>query len=544
MTDIEIARSVKKENIENVAKKLGLKKSDIMPYGEYMAKIKKTNFGKKQGKLVLVSAINPTKAGIGKTTVSIGLADALSSQGEKVCLALREPSLGPVFGVKGGATGGGMSQVVPMEEINLHFTGDFHAITTANNLLCSMVDNSIFYDNPLDVDPDTIVFCRCMDLNERSLREVELLVPVKRKERFVITAASEIMAVLCVAKNMQDLVERLGNIYVCKNKQGQPLFAKDFGAHNAMAVVLKNAIMPNLVQTLEGTPAIVHCGPFANIAHGCNSVVATKTALNLADYCITEAGFGADLGAEKFIDFKCRIAGLVPDCVVLVATIKALKLHGGANENDLEKEDVEAVKRGLCNLQHHVEVVKNVFNLNVVVTLNKYVTDTKKEVEVVEKAMKGIDFVVNDVWGKGSAGGQALAEKVKKCCNKKSEIKFAYDLSDSVEQKIEKVVKKVYGGSGVVFGTRAKRALETIYQMGLEKLPVIIAKTQFSLSDDKSKIGRPQNFVVDVKDIEIKTGAGFLVVVCGNILLMPALSKKPAALGMKIDANGVVDGLF
>ena len=544
MTDIEIASSVKLQRIEDVAKKLGLSASQIIQYGEHKAKIKEVKQGKKKGKLILVTAINPTKAGIGKTTVSIGLADALAKRGESVCLALREPSLGPVFGSKGGATGGGQSQVVPMEDINLHFNGDFHAITSANNLLCSAVENHIYFGNELGVDETTIVFRRCIDLNERGLREIELSVPCRRKERFVITAASEIMAILCLSKNLEDLKNRLGNIYVCNDKKGKPLFAKDFGVHNAMTILLKDALMPNLVQTLCGTPAIIHGGPFANIAHGCNSVIATKTALSLADFCITEAGFGADLGAEKFLDFKCRLAKLNPDCVVLVATIKALKLHGGVEEAMLENENVDAVKLGVANLVHHTEVIQKVFGLPLVVTLNRFQSDTEKEIKAVKDSLGAVEVVENEVYSKGADGGKQLAKAVYERCLKKSKLKYAYDLSDEFLTKLQKVVKNVYGGKGVELSATAKESLKNITKLGFQSLPIIVAKTQFSLSSDKTKIGRPKDFIVEVKDIELKSGAGFLVVVCGDIMLMPALGKKPAYLNMKIDKTGKIEGLF
>ncbi|MGN1259095.1 MAG: formate--tetrahydrofolate ligase [Christensenellales bacterium] len=544
-TDIEIAREVKPHKITSVAKSLGVNRSDLILYGDYKAKISAKPMDNPKGKLILVTAINPTKAGIGKTTVSIGLADSFKLNKKSVCLALREPSLGPVFGTKGGATGGGYSQVIPMEDINLHFNGDFHAITSANNLLCSLIDNHIFQGNELNIDPKNILFRRCMDLNERALRDIDCNTTYDRKERFVITAASEIMAIMCLATNLVDLKQRLGNIMVALNKRGEPIYARYLHAEESMAILLKDALKPNLVQTLIGTPAIIHCGPFANIAHGCNSILATRLAMSYADYCITEAGFGADLGAEKFLDFKCRIANFKPNCVVLVATIRALKLHGGESQDNLAEENLDALKNGICHLRHHINVLKNVYKVPYVVTLNKYATDTPKEIELVKQELKDSDIIVNDVWGKGGKGANELMQAViSKCEEDNSKFSFAYKLNDSVENKILNIVKKVYGGKSVTFTEQAKFALKTIKKEKLEGLPIIMAKTQFSLSADKDLIGAPSNFNVEVKDIEIRTGAGFLVVVCGNILLMPALGKKPAALGMTIDKNEVISGLF
>lgn len=547
MTDIEIARSIKPKKITDIAKKLGVKKNNLCLYGNYKAKITKLPAENSNGKLVLVTAINPTKAGIGKTTVSIGLADALNLKGKNVCLALREPSLGPVFGVKGGATGGGYSQIIPMEDINLHFTGDFHAITSANNLLCSLVDNHIFHGNALNADPNTIMFKRCLDLNERSLREIECLnLPFIRKDYFTITAASEIMAIMCLAKNITDLKKRLGNIMVCLNKNGKPLYAKDFKAEESMAILLKDALMPNLVQTLAGTPALVHCGPFANIAHGCNSIIATKMALNYSDYCITEAGFGADLGAEKFLDFKCRIANLKPNCVVLIATIKALKLHGGINEKELDSENLDALKIGLQNLNHHIKTITETFKLPLVVTLNQYSTDTEAEIECVKKNVpNNIKVIVNNVWAKGGNGALELADEVIKSCEQdNSAFSYAYNLDDSVEEKINKIIKKVYGGKGAILTEKALQKIDLIKKLKLENLPIIMAKTQFSLTANKDLINAPKDFEIEIKDLEIRTGAGFIVAICGNMLLMPALSKTPAALNMKINNSGKIDGLF
>lgn len=547
MTDIEIARSIKPKKITDIAKKLGVRKSHLSLYGNYKAKITKLPAENINGKLVLVTAINPTKAGIGKTTVSIGLADALSLKGKNVCLALREPSLGPVFGVKGGATGGGYSQIIPMEDINLHFTGDFHAITSANNLLCSLVDNHIFHGNSLNADPNTIMFKRCLDLNERSLREIECLnLPFNRKDSFTITAASEIMAIMCLAKNITDLKKRLGNIMVCLNKNGKPLYAKDFNAEESMAILLKDALMPNLVQTLAGTPALVHCGPFANIAHGCNSIIATKMALNYSDYCITEAGFGADLGAEKFLDFKCRVANLKPNCVVLIATIKALKLHGGINEKELNFENLDALKIGMQNLNHHIKTITETFKLPLVVTLNQYSTDTEAEIECVKKNVpNNIKVIVNNVWAKGGNGALELADEVIKSCEQdNSAFSYAYNLEDPVEEKINKIIKKVYGGKGAILTEKALQKIDLIKKLKLENLPIIMAKTQFSLTANKDLINAPKDFEIEIKDLEIRTGAGFIVAICGNMLLMPALSKSPAAINMKINNSGKIDGLF
>ena len=543
MTDIEIARMYRMVSIHKTAKKLKLNSKDLSLYGDYKAKITATKVDSRQGKLILVTAINPTKAGIGKTTVSIGLADAFTKAKDKVCLALREPSLGPVFGVKGGATGGGYSQIVPMEDINLHFTGDFHAITSANNLLCSFVDNHIFQGNDLKVDVNNIFIKRCLDVNDRALRNLTINSSYCREEQFVITAASEVMAILCMAENLDDLKRRLGNIMVALNSEGKPLYARDFKVVDAMAILLKDAIYPNLVQTLGGTPAIVHGGPFANIAHGCNSVIATKLALSRADYVITEAGFGADLGAEKFIDFKCRQSGLSPDCVVLVATIRALKLHGGADELSLDKENLEALNEGLPNLLHHIKVIREIYKLPVVVTLNKYITDTQNEIDLVCNAVKE-DVVVNDVWAKGGLGAIELMQKVKENCLSKKECCFAYKLEDSIEEKLNDIVKKVYGGLGVKMSEVATKKVETINKLGYSHLPIIVAKTQFSLSDNKGLIGAPKDFVITVDDIELRTGVGFLVAKCGNMLLMPALGKNPAGQRMTIDGVGNIDGLF
>ena len=544
-TDIQIARSTKMKNIEEIAKKLKINVKNLIFYGKFKAKldIKPKN---KLGKLILVTAINPTKSGIGKTTVSIGLADAFALKNKKVCLALREPSLGPVFGVKGGATGGGYSQIQPMEDINLHFNGDFHAITSANNLLCAMIDNHIFQGNTLNIDENKIMFNRCMDMNDRALRDLTINGNGGHAEKFNITAASEIMAIMCIAKDLHDLKERLGNIMVALNKNNQPVYARDLKAHEAMAILLKDSLKPNLVQTLSGTPAIVHCGPFANIAHGCNSIIATKLSMSLADYTITEAGFGSDLGAEKFLDFKCRIADIKPNCVVVVATIRALKLHGGANDKELAQEDLIALEKGVPNLIKHIQNMTDVYHVPTVVTLNRFATDTKKEIELVEKLVNPFaKLVINDVWGKGGKGALELADEVlKKCDEDNSNFSFAYDFNDSVKNKIKAIVTKVYGGKGVKYSEKAEDKLKIIKKLKLENYPVIIAKTQFSLSDNKNLLGAPKDFDVFVDDIEIKTGAGFLVVICGSMLLMPGLPKTPAACNMTVDDAGNTEGIY
>ena len=550
MTDIEIANSVTPTRIVEVAKKIGLNEDDLILYGKYKAKIDKKLDGKKAGKLVLVTAISPTKAGNGKTTVSIGLADGLAQLGEKVCLALREPSLGPVFGIKGGATGGGYSQIVPMEDINLHFNGDFHAITSANNLLSSLIDNHVFQGNELQIDCDNIFFKRCLDLNDRALRECtvnETKNCTPRKEHFTITAASEIMAIMCLAKDLTDLKARLGNIMVALNTDGKPVYARDLHAQDAMAILLKDALKPNLVQTLAGTPAIVHCGPFANIAHGCNSVIATRTALSLADYCVTEAGFGADLGAEKFIDLKCRLNGFKPNCVVLVATIRALKLNGGADDCDLATENLNALKNGLPNLMRHLNAITDVYKLPCVVTINRFITDTDAEIELVRTAVgeKNVACVINEVWAKGGTGALNLARAVIDNCNKPNDsFSFAYDLDESVKDKIFDVAHKIYGAKSVVYTEQAEKSLKNIHKLGLDGLPVIMAKTQFSFTDDAKRLGAPTDFELTVRDVEIRSGAGFLVVLLGNMMLMPALSASPAAIKMTIDENEHITGLF
>ena len=550
MTDIEIAESVKPQKIKNIAKKLGIRGSQLITYGDYKAKVNRKIAIREDSKLVLVTAINPTSAGIGKTTVSIGIADAMQSMGDSVCLALREPSLGPVFGIKGGATGGGHSQVIPMADINLHFNGDFHAITSANNLLCSYVDNHIFQGNELGIDENKIFFHRCLDLNDRALRKVYVgntKNETSREDNFSITAASEIMAIMCLSTSLNDLKKRLGNILVALNKKGKPVFAKDLHVQDAMAILLKDALVPNLVQTLEGTPAIVHLGPFANIAHGCNSIEATRTSMSLAKYTITEAGFGADLGAEKFFDVKCRVAGLRPNAVVLVATIQALKLHGGANSNNLKDENVSAVKEGIGNLIRHIDIIRNVYKLPLVVTLNKYTTDTPAEVKAVTDELSKLDvkFAINDAWTLGSAGAIDLANKVKELCEEdNSTFEFAYESEESVEEKLTNVAHKVYGANGIILTDLAKEKIAEIEKLKMSHFLVVIAKTQYSLSDDKKLIGAPTNFDITIRDIEIRSGAEFLVAIAGDIMLMPGLGKVPAGVNMKITNNGKISGLF
>lgn len=549
MTDIEIAESVKPKKIKIVAKELGIKSNQLINYGDYKAKINKKLTPRDDSKLVLVTAINPTKAGIGKTTVSIGIADAMHSMGDSVCLALREPSLGPVFGMKGGATGGGRSQVIPMADINLHFNGDFHAITSANNLLCSMIDNHIFQGNALNIDENKIFFHRCLDLNDRALRKVVVGGTAKetpREDNFSITSASEMMAIMCLSEDLKDLKRRLGNILVALSKKGKPIYAKNLHIVDAMAILLKDAMLPNLVQTLEGTPAIIHLGPFANIAHGCNSIVATRTSMSLAKYTITEAGFGADLGGEKFLDVKCRVAGLKPNVVVLVATIQALKLHGGET-GDLKVENLNALQKGVGNLQRHIDLIRNVFKLPLIVTLNKYTSDSEKEVSLVTDILEKMDveYAINDAWTLGSAGAIDLANKVKKLCDMdNSKFQFAYNLEDSVEDKIKDISTKVYGAKGVIFSDLAKEKINEINKLHLNNLPVVIAKTQYSLSDNKDLIGAPTDFDITIRDIEIRSGAEFLVAIAGDMMLMPGLGKNPAGTNMKITSNGKISGLF
>ena len=550
MTDIEIANSIELTKITKIAKDLGVKEDDLELYGNYKAKINNFNLNPK-GKLVLVTAINPTSAGEGKTTVSIGLADGFKELNKNVCLALREPSLGPVFGVKGGAAGGGYSQVVPMEDINLHFTGDFHAITSANNLLCSFIDNHIYQGNTLQINPEKIVFNRCLDLNDRALRQVDVALGEKngviRRDRFNITAASEIMAILCLSLDLQDLKEKLGNILVAYNNENKPVYAKDLGANNAMAILLKDAIKPNLVQSLIGTPALVHGGPFANIAHGCNTIIATKLAMTYADYTITEAGFGADLGAQKFLDTKCRIANLKPNAVVVVATVKALKLHGGAEKTALQEENLEALEKGIPNLLKHVKNIKEVYKLPVVVAINKFTTDTDKELNLVKDKVNqtNVKAIIANVWGEGGKGAIELAQEVEKLCEEdNSQFTFSYDVNDTIENKIKDIATKIYGADGVKYTDTAKENLKDIVALGYEKLPIIIAKTQYSLSDNAKLIGAPTGFEIEIKELQLRSGAGFIVAIAGSMLLMPGLPKVPAGERMNIDENAKITGLF
>ncbi len=547
LSDIEIAKRCKMRDIGEIAAKLGVDEDSMERYGKYKAKLS-VDFSKRKGKLILVTAINPTASGEGKTTVSIGLADGMARLGKKVCLALREPSLGPVFGIKGGAAGGGYAQVVPMEDINLHFTGDLHAITAANNLLCAMLDNHIFRGNELDIDPEKIYFRRCLDMNDRALRNITVGQKgegVEREEHFEITAASEIMAILCLATSIKDLKRRIGNIIVGENRKGEYVYARDLKAEGAMTVLLKDAIKPNLVQTLEGTPAIVHGGPFANIAHGCNSILATYTALSLADWVVTEAGFGADLGAEKFLDTKCRVAGIQPDCIVIVATVKALKLHGGADKADLSKEDLTALEKGMPNLFKHIENMRTVYQKPVVVAMNRFATDTPAEIETVMSGVEkaGAKAVFTDVFLKGGEGGEELAKAVCAAAEQKSELHYSYDLNDPIRKKIEDIVKNVYGGDGVTFSEIAEEKIAEAEKRGYGKMPVIIAKTQYSLSDDAKLLARPTGFKVHVRDIIVKGGAEFVVAVAGSIMLMPGLGKHPAAEHIDIDENGETVGL-
>ena len=554
-TDIQIAQEATMLPIKDVAASIGIEEDDLELYGKYKAKIsdEPINRTKKNpdGKLILVTAINPTPAGEGKTTTSVGLGEAFGLLGKKALIALREPSLGPCFGIKGGAAGGGYAQVVPMEDLNLHFTGDFHAITSANNLLAALLDNHIQQGNELGIDPRQIVWKRCMDMNDRVLRNIVVGLGSKmdgmvREDHFVITVASEIMAILCLADDMADLKKRLGRIIVAYTFDGKPVTADDLQATGSMAALLKDALKPNLIQTLEHTPAIVHGGPFANIAHGCNSVRATKTALKLADYVITEAGFGADLGAEKFFDIKCRMAGLKPDAVVLVATIRALKYNGGVPKDELSSENLDALKAGIVNLEKHIENLHK-FGVPVVVTLNSFVTDTKAETDFVEQFCKerGCEFALSEVWEKGGEGGIDLANKVLETIeHKESNFKVLYDDSLSLKEKIETVAKEIYGADGVTYSPAAERELKRITDLGMGDFPVCMAKTQYSLSDDAKKLGRPSGFKINVREVYASAGAGFVVAVNGSIMTMPGLSKKPAAYGIDVDDNGVITGLF
>lgn len=554
MSDIEIAQNTEMKNINEIAMESGIDKKYLDQYGNYKAKIDLSlldDLNKKDGKLILVTAINPTPAGEGKTTTTIGLADSLKKLGKNVVIALREPSLGPVFGIKGGATGGGYAQVVPMEDINLHFTGDFHAIGAANNLLAAMLDNHIYQGNSLNIDPTKITWKRCVDMNDRQLRFVQDGLGgekngVPRADGFDITVASEVMAVFCLATSMEDLKARLSKLIVGYTYEDKPVTAGDLKAEGAMTALLKDAFKPNLVQTLEHTPAIVHGGPFANIAHGCNSVIATKIAMKLGDYAVTEAGFGADLGAEKFLDIKCRLADLKPSAVVIVATIRALKMHGGMNKEDLNMENLEALEKGIPNLLRHIHNIKDVYKLPSVVALNKFPTDTQEEIDFVVNKCKelGVKAVLSDVWAKGSNGGLELAKEVIDLCNEENNFEYSYELEDSIKNKIEKIVKKIYGGSGVKFTSDAEEQINCLTDLGFSKLPVCIAKTQYSFSDDMTKLGAPENFEVTVRDIKVSAGAGFIVALTGSIMTMPGLPKIPAAEKIDVLPNGKIIGLF
>lgn len=558
LSDIEIAQKAEMKRIYEVAKGLGLDEDDLEPYGHYKAKISESVYtklaDKEDGKLILVTAINPTPAGEGKTTVSVGLADAMNRIGKNTVLALREPSLGPVFGMKGGAAGGGYAQVVPMEDINLHFTGDMHAITAANNLLCAMIDNHLQQGNELRIDQRRILFKRCMDMNDRALRNIVIGMGgkangVPREDSFNITVASEIMAILCLASDIADLKERLGNILVAYNMSGEPVYAREIGACGAMTALLKDALKPNLVQTLENNPAFIHGGPFANIAHGCNSVRATKLALKLGDYAVTEAGFGSDLGAEKFMDIKCRAAGLAPSCVVLVATIKALKYNGGVHKEDLGKENMWALEKGIVNLRTHIENMHK-FHVPVVVAINRFASDTEAEVAFVRDfcTEMGVEVSMCEVFAKGGEGGKDLAEKVcetiEMCSGGESEFAPIYNTDTAIKDKVEKIAKEIYRADGVIFTAQAEKAIKEIENIGFWDIPVCIAKTQYSLSDNPALLGKPKNFKITVRDARLSSGAGFVVIYTGDILTMPGLPKKPAALNIDCDNDGNISGLF
>ena len=555
LSDIEIANSVQMKPIKEVAEKLGIAEDALSLYGNYKAKISAGQLealkDKPDGKLILVTAISPTPAGEGKTTTSVGLVDALAAIGKKAVIALREPSLGPVFGIKGGAAGGGHAQVVPMEDINLHFTGDFHAIGVANNLLAALIDNHIHHGNALGIDSRRITWKRAVDMNDRQLRHIVdglqgKVNGVPREDGFDITVASEVMAILCLSENITDLKNRLEKIIIGYSFEGKPITAKDLKAGGAMAAVLKDAIHPNLVQTLEHTPALIHGGPFANIAHGCNSVLATKLALKYADYAVTEAGFGADLGAEKFIDIKCRTSGLRPAAVVLVATIRALKMHGGVAKSDLAEENVQAVVDGLPNLEKHLENIQDVYGLPAVVAINKFPLDTEAELQAVYEACqkRGVDIVISDVWANGGAGGKELAEKVVELAEGDNHFQFVYNEEDSIETKLNKIVTKVYGGKGVRLTPAAKRELKQLEELGFSNYPICMAKTQYSFSDDAKKLGAPKDFVVTISQLKVSAGAGFIVALTGAIMTMPGLPKVPASEKIDVDKDGNISGLF
>ena len=555
LSDIEIAQKAKCLPIKEIAKSLSIEEDDLELYGKYKAKLPLSLVDKysdrPDGKLILVTAINPTPAGEGKTTVTVGLGEAMSKIGKNAVIALREPSMGPVFGIKGGAAGGGYAQVIPMEDINLHFTGDMHAITAANNLLCAIIDNHIQQGNELSIDPRRILFKRCLDMNDRALRNVIVglggkLNGVPREDGFMITVASEVMAILCLASDIDDLKLRLGRILVAYTYDGKPVYAKDLQVVGAMAALLKDAIKPNLVQTLENTPALMHGGPFANIAHGCNSVTATKLGLKLADYCITEAGFGADLGAEKFLDIKCRYAGLKPSCIVIVATIRALKYNGGVAKSDLKYENVSALEKGIVNLQTHIENMKT-YGVPVVVAINRFMTDTDEEIKFIEDFCEKQDVLVSltEVFANGGNGGVDLAKKVVKTIEEKpSDFKPLYDAELPIKEKLDIIAREIYRADGVVYTKSAEKAIAEIEALGKDKLPVCVAKTQYSLSDDQTKLGKPENFTITVRDVRLSAGAGFIVALTGDIMTMPGLSKQPAAYSIDVDTDGNIKGLF
>ncbi len=554
LSDIEIAQQAKLLPIKDVAAQIGIDEDELEFYGKYKAKLSDELSRRVQnnpdGKLILVTAINPTPAGEGKTTTTAGLGEAMARIGKKAIIALREPSLGPVFGIKGGAAGGGYAQVLPMEDINLHFTGDMHAITAANNLCCAMLDNHIQQGNTLGVDPRRILIKRCLDMNDRALRNIVIglggkVNGVPREDHFIITVASEVMAILCLAADLDDLKRRLGNILVAYNYAGEPVYAKDLQAHGAMTALLKDAIKPNLVQTLEGTPAVMHGGPFANIAHGCNSVRATKLALKLADYCITEAGFGSDLGAEKFLDIKCRYAGLKPSAIVLVATCRALKYNGGVPKAEVSQENLDALKKGIVNLGVHIENMRK-YGVPVVVAINRFGTDTEAELKYIEDYCieKGADFALSNVFGKGGDGGVELAKKVVEACEKPSDFRPIYDIELTVKEKIDAIAKNIYGASKVNYTTAAEKAIAEVQKLGADKLPVCIAKTQYSLSDDPALLGAPKDFEITVRNVSLSNGAGFTVVYTGDIMTMPGLPKAPAAHSIDVNDEGKITGLF
>ena len=554
-SDIEIAQEAKPLHIREIGKKLGLLEDDLEFYGKYKAKVDynllNTYKSNRKSKLILTTAINPTPAGEGKTTTTIGVADALQKIGKNTIVALREPSLGPVFGIKGGAAGGGYAQVIPMEDINLHFTGDFHAIGAANNLLAAMIDNHIHQGNSLNINPKTITWRRCVDMNDRQLRNIvcglgKRVDGVTREDGFDITVASEVMAAFCLANNIADLREKLGNIIIGYSYSGEPVTAKQLNANGAMAALLKDALKPNLVQTLEGTPAFVHGGPFANIAHGCNSVIATKMAMNFADYVVTEGGFGADLGAEKFLDIKCRMADLKPDAVIVVVTVRALKYNGGINKEDLNEVNLEALDAGLPNLLKHVENITKVFKLPAVVAINEFPTDSQEEIDLIQTRCNelGVNVVVSQVWAKGGEGGVELAREVVRLCEQKSDLEYVYPLDYSIKEKINAIATKIYGADGVDYTKEAEKEIANLDNLGFTNLPICMAKTQYSLSDDATKLGRPTGFRITVRQLNISAGAGFIVALTGEIMKMPGLPKLPAAERIDVDENGVISGLF